>query len=404
MTDARNESCSTLNRSSSMSAAGSLSCPISAFRTLPGCLRRTRIVEPLWLCAAVLGFVLGAGILSGELKADEPGSGSITKSSEPVSRILFGSCIKQSQPAPIFGSILKHQPEVFIFLGDNIYADTEDMQVMQAKYNRLRSIEGFEELMKSSSVLATWDDHDYGANDAGADYPKRREAEKLFLDFWKVPQDSARRSRPGIYDSQVFGPEGQRVQVLLLDTRYFRGPLKKGERRTGGPYYPSDDTSATMLGDAQWKWLEEQLRQPADIRILATSIQCIAESDGQETWSNLPHERQRLLDLLVKTKANGVILISGDRHWSELSRLDTKLGYPLFELTSSSLNQPHPRGTPTTNRYRADPRTYHHENFGSIEIDWDNRRVPITLRIHDADGETQITKIVRLSQMQPDVE
>ena len=174
--------------------------------------------------------------------------------SQPLSRILFGSCAKQDQPKPIFETIVAQQPQLFIFLGDNIYADTTEMDLMRAKYAQLKADKGFAQLIKACPVLATWDDHDYGENDAGAEYLKRSESQQLFVDFWNDPEDSPRRQRPGVYDAHVYGPRGKRLQVILLDTRYFRGPLKKGDRRVGGPYYPNDDKNITMLGEAQWKW------------------------------------------------------------------------------------------------------------------------------------------------------
>lgn len=314
---------------------------------------------------------------------------------EPVlSRVLFGSCIKQDQPMPILATIAGQQPDLFIFLGDNIYADTEDMDVMRAKYAKLQADAGFTQLLKTCPVLATWDDHDYGVNDGGDDYPRRVESQQIFVDFWNDADDSPRRQRPGVYDSRVYGPEGQRVQVVLLDTRYFRSPLKRGEKRTGGAYVPNPDPKVTMLGDAQWVWLEQQLRVPAELRIIATSIQCLPGAAGQETWSNMPLERQRLLKLIEQTEAKGVVMISGDRHWSELSAIEHGVPYPLYEITSSSLNQVHPRGTPTVNRFREVNNTFHRENFGMLEIDWEDRTV--SLQILDIDAAIRIKKTIPL--------
>ncbi|HIF00045.1 MAG TPA: hypothetical protein EYG03_15840 [Planctomycetes bacterium] len=313
-----------------------------------------------------------------------------------VSRIMFGSCIKQDRPMPILNTIVDQNPEVFIFLGDNIYGDTEDMGVLKAKYEKLGNDTGFQRLRAACPTLATWDDHDFGVNDGGADYPKRKQSEQIFEDFWLGETDAGARTHPGVYDVQFFGPAGQRVQVILLDTRYFRSPLKRGEKRVGGPYMPDDDPSKTMLGDAQWKWLETQLRRPADIRIIASSIQFIAQDAGQETWSNLPHERQRMLDLLAATKANGVIFISGDRHWSELSELDQGTPSRLLDLTSSSFNQIHSRGTPTENRFRKLPTTYHKENYGVLNIAWEQPAPMVTLEIRDLNGDVQLSHKVRL--------
>ena len=327
---------------------------------------------------------------------DQPATGH----SAPLSRLLFGSCAKQDKPIPIFDTILAQSPELFVFLGDNIYADTTDIALMQSKYARLRANPSFTRLVRSCPIMATWDDHDYGANDAGADYPKRRESEKLFLDFWKAPADSPRRQRPGIYTSQRFGPPGKCLQVIVLDTRFFRGPLRRGKKRVGGPYYPETNPQVTMLGKSQWRWLEQQLRTPAEIRIIASSIQCVAEAAGQETWCNLPNERKRLFALLRATRVNGVVFISGDRHWAELSVSDNATSYPVYDLTSSSFNQRHQRGTPTSNRYRALPVTFHMENFGAIQVDWDQPDPLITLRIHDMQAKVQLEQRVPLSKLQ----
>ena len=155
-----------------------------------------------------------------------------------------------------------------------------------------------------------------------------------------------------------------------------------------------------MLGEEQWTWLEEQLRQPAEVRIIATSIQFIAEAAGQETWSNLPAERQRLIDLIAKTQAAGVVFVSGDRHWSDLSVQREKVPYPLYDLTSSSLNQPHKRGTPTDNQYRETEQTYHQVNFGIIEINWDGDETTLDLRIQDLQNQTRIQKKIASSELQ----
>lgn len=316
-------------------------------------------------------------------------------------KLLFGSCVRQDRPLPIFETVLGQKPDLFLFLGDNIYADTQDMQEMRDKYARLQADPGFARLRQQVPLFATWDDHDYGLNDAGNDYIQREASQKIFVDFWQDRPESPRRTRPGVYDVQYWGSLGKTIQLLLLDTRYFRGPLQRAERRDGGPYQPTADTSIPLLGEDQWRWLAEQLQQPADLRILATSIQCLPEAAGQECWANLPHEQQRLFELLSKTQANGMILLSGDRHWAELSSRSDELPCPLYEVTSSSLNQPHPRGTPTPNRFRAVPATWHQENFGQLVVDWALSDPVIRLQVHDTQGTVRISKELTLSQLQP---
>jgi alkaline phosphatase D len=321
---------------------------------------------------------------------------------EPVVRdIAFGSCINRPDH-PMLDRALTLPMDLFLLMGDNIYADTQDMSVMQAKYDALKASRFFRELRRKVPVLATWDDHDFGANDAGADFPKRREAQAEFLRWIDEPADSPRRQREGVYDARIFGPPGKRVQVVLLDTRYFRSPLvrvPRAEQRTlGGSYVPNPDRSATMLGDAQWRWLEVQLRRPAELRIIVSSIQFVSEFSGAEAWANLPFEKRRMIELLRTTRASGVIFLSGDRHWCEWSRMDGP-GYPLYDLTASALTEKHARGLPSENHYRADPVTYHDVSVGHLHIDWEAPDPTLALRIIDVAGETRMQEKVRLADL-----
>jgi alkaline phosphatase D len=321
---------------------------------------------------------------------------------EPIREIVFGSCLNMTEH-PMLERTLTLPMDLFIFLGDNIYADTTDMAVMRKKYDALKQSRFFRGLRQKAVILATWDDHDLGVNDGGADYPMRRESQREFLDWLDVPDDSPLRSQEGVYDAHVFGPPHKRLQVILLDTRYFRSPLRQGAHGaipSGGPYVPNNDPHSTILGDAQWHWLEEQLLRPADIRLLISSIQFVSEFSGAEAWANMPLEKQRFLDLIERTGANGMIILSGDRHWCELSRMDGPLGYPLYDLTASAMTQVHPRGTPTPNRYRHHPVTYHQPNAGRMSINWDSTDPEVTLQIIDEAGTVRIEEKIKLSELQ----
>lgn len=327
-----------------------------------------------------------------------------TSAGRPVADIVFGSCIKDVHH-PMLARTLTLPMDLFLFLGDNIYADTTDMTVMRAKYDALKASGFFQTLRRRGPILATWDDHDMGANDAGAEYPKRRESKAEFLRWLDEPADSPRRQRDGVYAAYVFGPAGRRVQVILLDTRSFRGPLRRAAKSepalAGGPYRPNPDPTVSMLGDAQWRWLREQLTQPAELRLIASSIQFVSEFSGGEAWANLPFEKQRMLDLLRETRVAGVLFVSGDRHWCELSRMDGPTGYSLYDLTASALTEKHPRGTPTPNRYRALEKTYHDVNAGHLHIDWSAVDPRLVWRIVDVAGQNQLEHTLRLSELQP---
>ena len=334
---------------------------------------------------------------------------------KPLARIAFGSCAKQDKPQPIWESVVAMKPELFLFLGDNIYADTLDMDVMRAKYKLLGDQPGFIKLKATCPILATWDDHDYGANDAGAEYPKKRESQQIFLDFFGVAKDSPRRKQEGVYSSHVFGPEGKRVQVILLDARYFRSPLKTGfkpgEPGDGfrGKYAPSTEPGATVLGETQWRWLEQQLKVPAEVRLIGSGVQVIADEHGSETWGNFPNERKRLFRLIRDTKANGVILLSGDRHLAEIARLPARaadgVGYDLFDITSSSLNTPSGnfnkagvRFANEINQYRVGL-TYFDVNFGGIEIDWTAADPVVRCQVRDETGAVMLQQRLKLSEL-----
>ena len=340
----------------------------------------------------------------------------VSAAEEPLSRIAFGSCAKQSQPQPIWDAIVETDPELFLMIGDNIYGDTEDMDLLWKKYQLLGAQPGFQKLRTHCPVLATWDDHDYGANDAGVEYPKKRESQQLFLDFFGVAKDSPLRKQEGVQSSHTIGPAGKRVQIILLDTRYFRSPLTRGyvpsERNEGfrGHYKATTDTSTTMLGEAQWKWLEAELRKPAEVRIIASSIQVLPDEHGSEKWGNFPHERTRLFHLIRDTKANGVVMISGDRHLAEIMEIDSARSgnpYPIYEVTSSSLNAPSGNMTKAGTRFANEINsyriglTYFDTNFGMITIDWSQPDPLIRMRVQDEVGDVVLQKTVPLSLLQP---
>ena len=193
-------------------------------------------------------------------------------------------------------------------------------------------------------------------NDGGAGFPGAAAAQKEFCDFFQVPANSPRRTTPGVYDCVTLGPVGKRVQLILLDTRAFRSPLKKDPTKPKITI-PNTDPDATMLGEGQWAWFERRLREPAEIRVVVSSIQFISTEHGSEKWGNFPKERARFLELLRRTQAKGVVVISGDRHMAELSALTPADGapYPLYDLTTSGLNQPIPEEVRAQGRDRSLP-------------------------------------------------
>ncbi|MDB4673439.1 alkaline phosphatase family protein [Verrucomicrobiales bacterium] len=319
-----------------------------------------------------------------------------TAAAEIPSVIAFGSCAKQTRKQPAWERMLEQKPDLFVFTGDCVYADTHDPKALRGAFNKLDAIVGFQKVRKQAQLLATWDDHDYGLNDEGEENPAKEAAQGVFLDFLKVAEDSPRRERDGIYHVETFSEGDKTLQVIVLDTRYFRSALKSAGKTHR--YVPDADPEKTILGEAQWKWLEETLQKPADVRIITSSIQVIPEKHPFEKWANLPLEKQRLFDLIKSTKANGVILISGDRHMSEISEDTKAIGYPLIEVTSSGLTQAG-GGTKEENEHRVGS-IYRKRNYGVITIDWAAEDPLIGLGIRDAvNGEMMVEHSVKLSEL-----
>jgi len=308
---------------------------------------------------------------------------------QKVTTIAFGSCSDQKRPQPLWDDITAQKPDVWVWLGDNIYGDSENMDTLKAKYAKQKSDPGYQQLIRTTSVVGVWDDHDYGVNDGGKEYPRKRESQQLMLDFMDVPKESPLRKQEGAYSSNLFGAKGQQVKIILLDGRYFRDPLKKN----GKDNVP--DPSGDILGEAQWKWLENELaNSTADAHIIGCGVQILPEEHPYEKWANFPVARQRFLDLLARTKPKGTILISGDRHIAEVSKLVLPgLSYPLFDITSSGLthvSKPHEE----PNKHRIGEMVAR-LNFGLITIHWDQKPLSATVEIKGDANATYLTQEIK---------
>jgi len=373
-------------------------------------------IQQLYSFSHHLGFVMFRHLLLAAI-ALFACAGSAWAQAAPLSRIIFASCADQNKPCPIWDAMTAAKPDLTILLGDNIYADVDGKKLKPATpekiarcYQELAALESFKKFRAVAPILATWDDHDYGHNDAGVEWEHKDAAQKLFLDFFNVPEDSPRRKQNGVYNSAIFGPEGKRVQVIMLDLRYFRSANRKGDKPIPRssvypnyilPYLPVTDADTTMLGTDQWKWFESELKKPAEIRLIGSSIQLLADEHPFEKWSNFPNERAKVYQLIKDTKANGVIVLSGDRHLGDIS-VDTKsVGYPLYDITSSGLNQ----GTPEwreqdKNKYRIAGLPFGN-NFGLITIDWAAADPLISMQLRLEDGEVGVQTKIRLSKLKP---
>ena len=314
---------------------------------------------------------------------------------QPITRVLVASCLnEEADEAPALEEIAKEKADLFLMMGDNVYGDMDGKQVLsnQAELDELRESfrdlaarPDFQAVRAAHPMMVAWDDHDYGANDGGKDFPFRRLSERIHERFWGLEKQDV-GAWPGTYYARTFGPEGKRTQIIMLDTRFFRTPLTrtdeygaKGKER----YVPSSDVHQDMLGTDQWTWLENQLQQPADLRLIVSSVQVVpTDGQGYESWSRLPLEQSRLFDLIGETDANGVVFVSGDRHAAFLYRKEGVLDYPAYELTASSLNASFSDTTDEMDSAQIGA-GYSPENFGAIDIDWETGTAALSIKADD---------------------
>lgn len=318
----------------------------------------------------------------------------------PLRRIGLCSCIDQTKPQPIWDTILADRPDLFVFGGDNVYCELPfTAQRLRQAYALAAASQGMSRLRASVTHMAIWDDHDYGLNDGGANFPGKQESKAQFLEFWKIAADDPRRAREGLYHAQVFGPPGRQVQVILLDTRWFRSAWKVTDQRNAPGkerYLRDSDPGKTMLGSAQWQWLQAQLQVPAQVRLIVSGIQVVADGHGWECWANFPPERRRLYRLVAEAGARGVVFLSGDRHMGALYREDKETPYPFYEMTSSGITHTWREAVESGPNRLGELYTELH--YGVVDLDWDAQT--ITLALKDMQGAVQRSQPIRFNELQ----
>ncbi|RNI26888.1 alkaline phosphatase D family protein [Rufibacter latericius] len=314
----------------------------------------------------------------------------VASSQTPLSVIALGSCNSQDREQPLWREILKNQPQLWVWLGDNIYGDTDDMQVLRAKYEKQLQNEGYQKLVETVPVIGVWDDHDYGRNNAGKEYKHKGQSAQLFWDFMGEPLQSLRRKQKGVYSAHTFGPAGKQVKVILLDVRSQRDSLRGKEPN----YQPN--LKGDILGETQWRWLEKELQtSKAQFHLIGSGLQIIANDHGFERWGNFPKSRQRLFNLIAKTKAANVILLSGDRHFAELSKITWPgVPYPIYDFTTSGLTHYWKGGLVNEPNQHRVGEMHDKLNFAVMRFHWDQTPAVVDFEIRGRDNELhQLIKV-----------
>mmetsp|Transcript_20249 Transcript_20249/g.51747 ORF Transcript_20249/g.51747 Transcript_20249/m.51747 type:complete len:490 (-) Transcript_20249:434-1903(-) len=350
-------------------------------------------------------------------------------------RLAFGSCNQQKKPQLLWDDIARLQPSAFFWMGDMIYSDTRNMKVLRRDYEQQLRRRRFREFLSEVPVKGVWDDHDFGENDAGSNYPYREESKQVYFDFFD--EDEATRQEMkgrGLYRSYTFeGHEGS-VKVIMLDTRYHRDylfvdnllpaiawlngkiPFVGALTRVIASLFRAFVSTFSMqydfgsiLGEKQWAWLENEMKgDDADVYIIVSSVQVLTEMPVVEGWHHFPQERERLLKLIQATHPQQTVMVSGDVHYGEMLRVPCnnekgEVEFYLPELTTSGMTHSCESqmrylckwniGLAHTNRVNIDS-VYPLFNFGTIDLQWGEKEVGVTLNLKGVGGGTQLSQSV----------
>ena len=301
-----------------------------------------------------------------------------------LEKIAFGSCSRQNMDQQYLNVIASKNPDLWIWMGDIIYSDTENMDKHKTQYDVMKNNPIYQNFISKTPVIGIWDDHDYGVNDGDKTYPKKEESKELFLDFLDISDSASVRQHKGVYTTYEFGKDHRKVKIYLLDNRTFKDVLKDD---SSTPNRYANNMTGTILGEEQWIWLEEEInKSDATINIFVSGLQIIPDDHIYEKWGNFPNERLKFLDLLEKTKVKNPIIFSGDRHFAELSEYTyMDFSAKVMELTSSGLTHSY-EGVQEINAYRLGY-LFDEKNFGMYNISWSGSKVLIKLYIYDINGK-----------------
>ncbi len=244
--------------------------------------------------------------------------------------VALGSCARYAMDSiqPIWHALNNVDPDLFCWLGDNIYGDSANPDVLADEYKRQRSVPAFQKFGSRIPQLAIWDDHDFSYGNSDRTNPTKQAALSIFKSFWPNPSYGL-HDAPGTFFSQSIGG----VDFFFLDVRYYRDPNKE-----------DDSPTKTMLGSRQLEWLKAGLRaSTAPFKILVSgSGWSLAKGHGGDSWASFISERNRLFDFVRDERISGVVLVSGDTHAAELNAIpwSENGGYDMYDLTTSPLAQP----------------------------------------------------------------
>jgi alkaline phosphatase D len=322
----------------------------------------------------------------------------------PDWKLAFGSCAYTNEVAydrpgkpyggppeamRIYDSIASQKPDMMLWAGDYLYyreADWDSEWGLRYRWRHDRAIPEIQNLLRTGHHFAIWDDHDYGPNDSNASFPWKGESLKLFKRYFANPTYGLPET-PGVFSNFTFND----AEVFLTDNRYYRD----------SDWLEAEDKA--MLGAAQMRWLKNALlASVSPVKLVVVGSQITNKLNRRESWDKFPRERDEFMKFLVDHKINGVILLTGDRHFTEMLRSDRPGTYPLYELTCS----------PLTSGIAPDAKTEHinpqiiegtyvtERNFCTVDVSGKSGERKLTLRSYSTEGRQLWQKVIPLTELQ----
>ncbi len=288
----------------------------------------------------------------------------------------------------MWDTILAHKPLAFLFLGDNIYIDAPTKpDIQRYGYYRRQSRPEFRRFTAATAIYAVWDDHDFGTDNCvpGPDVDKpewKVPVWRLFSENWNNPFYGGGEKQPGCWHDFSIGD----VDFILTDSRYYRTNPKQ--------------PNPSMLGPAQLRWTLDRLKaSKATFKVLANGVPWAlgAKPGSLDTWEGYPQERKAIFDCIEQHRIGGVVLLSADRHRSDLWKLERNVGYPLYEFESSRLTNQHVHGKMPAALFSYNEK----QSVGLLTLDTTKPDPEVTYEIYSIDGERMHSFTLKKSQLTP---
>ncbi len=313
----------------------------------------------------------------------------------PPLRVVAGSCAFINETAydrpgnahggnyHIFDSIVAHDPDMMLWLGDNIYlreVDYGSPEGIAWRYQHARQVPEIQHVLAACPNYAIWDDHDFGPNDSNGSYALKDASLQAFESYWANPSYGTTET-DGIFTSFQMGD----IDFFLLDNRFHRTPADlKGL-----------DTP-TLLGEAQLKWLIEALKtSKAPFKMIALGGQFLNTFAGFENYATYAAERQKIIDLIELNEIKNVVFLTGDRHCGELSALTLKNGITIYDLTTSPLTSRSYDIGKEENLLRMDGTLVPTQHFAILDFAGKFKERSLTISIKDAEGKVHYTRTIK---------